>query len=204
MSLKTLGVITLVLAAAFPRASRAQEEKAHPANLELAQRAARAAAERVAGDIPPGSRVLVLVTESSRPLDWAVEEALMGALARAGFQVFRTAPGGDSAAFLRCRTVDVGLTYQDKAEGVERVARVRIAYHLTQGDAGRVLASGDDLGTTQDIVPASSLPGLEGPELVPARLTARGSLGSRLVEPALISAVVAGLIYLFYSSKASQ
>jgi len=204
LSLKTLGFITLVLAAAFPLASRAQEGKAHPANLDLARRAARAAAERVVRDIPPGSRILVLVTESSRPLDWAVEEALMGALGRAGFQVFRTAPGGDSSAFLRCRTVDVGLTYQDKAGGVERVARVRIAYHLTQGDAGRVLASGDDLGTAQDVVTASALPGLEGPELVPVWLKAREGLGSRLVEPALISAVVAGLIYLFYSSKASQ
>jgi len=204
LSLKTLGFITLVLAAAFPLASRAQEGKAHPANLVLAQRAAKAAAERVVGDIPPGSRILVLVTESSRPLDWAVEEALMGALDRAGFQVFRTAPGGDSSAFLRCRTVDVGLTYQEKAGGVERIARVRIAYHLTQGDAGRVLASGDDLGTAQDVVTASALPGLEGPELVPVWLKAREGLGSRLVEPALISAVVAGLIYLFYSSKASQ
>jgi hypothetical protein len=137
-------------------------------------------------------------------LDWAVEEALMGALDRAGFQVFRTAPGGDSSAFFRCRTVDVGLTYQDKAGGVERVARVRIAYHLTQGDAGRVLVSGDDLGTAQDVVTASALPGLEGPELVPVWLKAREGLGSRLMEPALISAVVAGLIYLFYSSKVSQ
>lgn len=204
MSLKTLGFITLVLAAAFPLASRAQEGKAHPANLDLARRAARAAAERVVRDIPPGSRILVLVTESSRPLDWAVEEALMGALDRAGFQVFRTAPGGDSSAFLRCRTVDVGLTYQDKAGGVERIARVRIAYHLTQGDADRVLVSGDDLGTAQDVVTASALPGLEGPELVPVWLKAREGRGSRLVEPALISAVVAGLIYLFYSSKASQ
>jgi hypothetical protein len=204
LNLKTLGFITLVLAAAFPLASRAQKGKAHPANLDLAQRAARAAAERVVGDIPPGSRILGLVTESSRPLDWVVEEALMGALDRAGFQVFRTAPGGDSSAFLRCRTVDVGLTYQEKAGGVERIARVRIAYHLTQGDAGRVLASGDDLGTAQDVVTASALPGLEGPELVPVWLKAREGLGSRLVEPALISAVVAGLIYLFYSSKASR
>jgi hypothetical protein len=100
--------------------------------------------------------------------------------------------------------VDVGLTYQDKAGGVERIARVRIAYHLTQGDADRVLSSGDDLGTAQDVVTASALPGLEGPELVPVWLKAREGLGSRLVEPALISAVVAGLIYLFYSSKASQ
>jgi hypothetical protein len=204
LSLKTLGFITLVLAAAFPLPSRAQEGKAHPANLDLARQAARVAAGRVVGDIPSGSRTLVLVTESPRPLDWAVEEALMGALDRAGFKVFRTAPGGDSSAFLRCRTVDVGLTYQDKAGGVERTARVRIAYHLTQGDAGRVLVSGDGLGTAQDVVTASALPGLEGPELVPVWLKAREGLGSRLVEPVLISVVVAGLIYLFYSSKASQ
>ncbi len=196
--------IPLILILAFPLVSRGEEGKAYPANLELVQRAAKAASEKVAGQLPTATRALVLRGESPRPLDWAVEEALTGALIRAGFQVFKSSLEGDSSAALSYQTVDLGISYQDKPGGVERAARVRIAYSLTRGNAGRILNSGDGLGTARDLVPPSLLPGLETPEIVPARLPAGESLSSRLLEPALLTAVVAGLIYLFYGSKAAK
>lgn len=197
--------ILLVCAMASSLTSRGQGGKAYPTNLELVQQAAQNAADKVAAQLTPGARSVTLRLDSPHTLDWAVEEAMTGALTRAGFQVFKSVPETDTTGLvLSYRTVELGITYQDRSKSVERVARIRIAFSLIRGSAGRVLASGDGQGTAQDLVPSALLTGLETPEIVPARLPSRESLGSRLLEPALLSAVVAGLIYLFYASKAAK
>ena len=174
-------------------------------NTELLQQAAKAAAEKVVGQLPTSERFLTLHLDSPRTLDWAVEEAMTSSLTHAGFLVYKLSPATDTAGpTLTYRIVELGITYQDKSQSVERVATVRIAYSLTQGGAGRILAAGDGQGTAGDQVPASLLVGLETSEIVPVKLPPKESLGSRLLEPALLSAVVAGLIYLFYASKAAK
>lgn len=203
--MKRRSLFLIVLAMAFPLGSWGQSGKTYPSNLELVQQAAKAAAERVAGQIPTSTRSIVLSQESPRTLDWAVEEAMTSALIHAGYQLFKSTPEADTAVpTLNYRTVDLGITYQDRSRSVERVARVRIAFSLTRGGTGQVLASGDGQGTAQDLVPSTLMAGLETPEIVPTRLPPKDSAGSRLLEPALLSAVVAGLIYLFYASKAAK
>jgi len=199
-------LVFLVLTITFPILTQGGgSAKTYPTNLELVQRAANSASLKVAEQLTAISlRVIILRAESSRPADWVVESALTSALMRSGFKIYQAPPGADSAATLSYRVVDLGITYQEKPGGVERVARVRIAFNVTQVSAGRVLSSGDGQGTVQDLVPAAVLPTLESPEMTTVRLPARESMGNRLLEPALLSAVVAGLIYLFYASKAAK
>ena len=105
---------------------------------------------------------------------------------------------------LRFRVVHFELSYPDQyrksplgARNVQRRVSVSILAQLLQGEREDVVWVGNGDVERLDVVPASKLPLLEGqafPFTQPS-LETRGLGG--LVEPALVSGIVAGLIYLF-------
>jgi hypothetical protein len=115
-------------------------------------------------------------------------------------------PGPDFV--LRYRVVHFELSYPKNyrtsplgSRKVQRRFSVSLQAHLLRGEREDVVwvNSGDVEGL--DVVPASKLSLIEGTDFpfTKPELRTRG-LGS-LVEPALVSGIVAGLIYLFYTNQ---
>jgi hypothetical protein len=109
---------------------------------------------------------------------------------------------------LRYRVVQFEITYPDNyrasplgSRKVQRRASVSVMAHLLRGDREDVVWVGTGDVEGLDVVPASKLPLLEGPNFPfnQPTLETRG-LGS-LVEPVLVTGIVAGLIYLFYTNQ---
>ena len=106
------------------------------------------------------------------------------------------------------RVVEFGVTYHDQwREGflgqrvVERLAAVDLNCRLVSGDEKNIVWVGNGRSERLDIVPKSKLDLLEGrtypfkePELPDQSL-------SRIIEPALVLGIVAGLVLLFYSNQ---
>ena len=100
------------------------------------------------------------------------------------------------------------MTYHDQwREGflgqrvVERLAAVDLNCRLVSGDEKNIVWVGNGRSERLDIVPKSKLDLLEGrtypfkePELPDQSL-------SRIIEPALVLGIVAGLVLLFYSNQ---
>jgi hypothetical protein len=108
----------------------------------------------------------------------------------------------------RYRIVEFGLSYPDSyrksplgSRQVQRLAAVSVQARLLAGPEERVVWVGAGDATQSDVVPSNRLELLEGegyPFTEPL-LETKGLSG--LVEPALVTAIVAGLIYLFYTNQ---
>jgi hypothetical protein len=114
----------------------------------------------------------------------------------------------ESDLVLRYRIVDFEITYPDNyrksplgSRRVQRRATVSVLAHLLQGEREDVTWVGTGDVERLDVVPAGKLPLLEGSAFPfdKPQLQTRG-VGS-LVEPALVTGIVAGLIYLFYTNQ---
>jgi len=109
---------------------------------------------------------------------------------------------------LSFRVLEFAVTYHDQwRQGfmgqrvVERLAAVDLNCRLVSGSEKSILWVGNGRSEKLDIVPKSKLDLLEGrsypfnkPTLPPQSL-------SRIVEPALVLGIVAGLVFLFYSNQ---
>lgn len=178
--------------------------QSHPTNLGLLQHVALSASEQIVAKVKVTSpQAFVVLNVSPKTLDWIAEEAITKVLMLRGHRVFKTPRGEDSTAILNFRVVELSVSYREKSDYVERAARAKISFSLTKGQANLVLSQGEGLGSTQDIVPRAQLSNLEDAEITPIRMTTNEGVG-RVIEPALLSVVVAGLIYLFYANKAAK
>jgi len=86
-------------------------------------------------------------------------------------------------------------------KSVERVAVASISGRLVEESSGRLLWVGDGSATRKDVVPASQLPFLEGKNATWQKGTLPAGKGGAIIEPLVVAAIVAGLVYLFYSNK---
>ncbi len=119
-----------------------------------------------------------------------------------------TAGGPASDFVFRYRIVEFGILYPDSyrrsplgSRRVQRHATVILSAQLLAGQQERILWIGQGDAERLDVVPSSKLSFLEGkafPFAAP-ELETRGV--GRFVEPALVTGIVAGLIYLFYTNQ---
>jgi len=180
------------------------DEPIHPTNMDLLQRVALSASERIVAQVQvTKSQAFFVLNVSPKSLDWVAEEALTSVLMLKGYRVFKASFGEDSTATLSFRVIELSITYRERSNYVERTARAKISFSVTKGQANLVLSQGDGLGSMQDIVPKAQLSNLEVTEITPIRISSNEGMG-RLVEPTLLSAFVAGIIYLFYANKAAK
>jgi len=86
-------------------------------------------------------------------------------------------------------------------KSVERVAVASLSARLVEESSGRLSWVGEGSATRKDVVPASQLPFLEGKNATWQKGTLPKGKGGALIEPLIVAAIVAGLVYLFYSNK---
>jgi hypothetical protein len=180
-----------------------------PTNFELVREAAREAAAELAADLQPlqleGALSLRLV--GTHPGGFLVENALSSALADAGRTV--RAKADSTGPVLEFEVVDLGLSYTDVhrrawlgEKRVDREARARLFARLVDQAQGSILWADQAEAKKHDEVRHADLPALEeksGAEYLKAAMPERR--WNKLVEPAVVTGIVVGLIVLFFSNQ---
>jgi hypothetical protein len=109
---------------------------------------------------------------------------------------------------LTYRLVEFGVTYHDSwrrgflgPRVVERLASVNLYCRLVSGGPKNVLWVGSGKSERLDIVPKSKLDLLEGLSYPFTKPTLRPQPLSRFLEPVLVTSIIGGLVYLFYTNQ---
>lgn len=182
-----------------------------PTNLELAEAAVLEAVSEIPGDLAElGVDTVVVEMAGDHAGGWLLEQTATSELSAGGVTV--NAAEGESARSgyrLRLRPMELEVRYGESSRswliGTKKVARhatCQISATLL-GPSGQVVLATRYGADVSDRVPVSHLSQLAGdrsdPWLSPE--IAQGGEGG-ILEPLIVSGVVASLIYLFYSSRA--
>jgi hypothetical protein len=203
-------VLLLSLGVGLPTAAGAQDSVS--TNFELVRDAARLACEDLVGKLSASNvrGAVSLRSVGTHEGDFLMENALSSVLAAKGFDV-RTRPDS-TGPLLEFEVVDLGLAYTRTwrhawlgERRVEREARARVFARLVDQDEAHILWAEQAEAKVVDEVPESSLGDLEEKgdvEYLQATLPPRR--WNKYVEPVVVTAIVVGLIVLFFANQDSS
>jgi hypothetical protein len=187
----------------------------HPTNLRLLKRTAEEAIEEVCDRLSShGLSTICLEPPSELDGRWLIDQILTERLLAEGYRVVLSDSLSaqekeirSGAGFLGYRIVRMHLDYISSRRKhlfgprlVQREVRLNLFFRLSRA-AGEIIWAGEINTTGGDWVPMRELPRVEreSPAFLSPRLEPDG--WGRLAEPALLTAAVGGLIYLFYSTQ---
>ena len=190
--------------------ARAQDP---PTNYELVRSVAHAASSTLVTGLAPlvGDSVVAIRGVGNASGTFLVENSFSKALTDAGFQV-RTAADTTIGRVIEFEVADLGLAYTRVHRNaffgrkrVEREARARLFARLVDQTRGRILWADQAESRHTDEIEASRLPELEDKN--PAdylTATVPPERWNKLVEPVVVTGIIAGLIILFFSNQSSN
>jgi hypothetical protein len=196
----------------------------YPSNMSIAESTIRGAVEEIVrkAGVPEGCLVYIKETQGGEGA-WLVENIFVELLTNGGHVVkVGSAPTsqlsdddgseGDSAAVynLTYRIPSMGVEYQRGwrehfvgKKYVERSAHAKLYARVAEPN-GEILWAGEAERSYIDVVPAEFLPELET-DIAGFQAAEMSSGGwDEIVEPVIVSGIVGGLIYLFYTSKSTD
>ena len=215
--LKIICACFMVQAVWLPGQGLAQEgeivQENPPSNEEFLRESVRSLLEVTFGDFPDDkSQLLRLRSEEEHPANWLLEDELVSYLVSSEYEV-ALKPGTSEdnlqeSQSLFYRIIEMSLRYPEvKRKGflggrrVVRRAVLNLSFRLEEEATGRVLWSERVKEETSDLIERSMAQSVNNrtyPFLSPSL---PDDLQSRYVEPALVVAVVGGLIYLFFANR---
>jgi hypothetical protein len=183
----------------------------NPTNLEMTEQVVTEAFYSLADSLgDAGVRSLAIEMVGDHAGNWLVEQSARSVLSSSGMVVSEFSRSvGSPLVTLRLRTMDLAVTLGNAgrswvfgARKVDRTVRCEIAAEIL--DSTGVVVSAWRCGSeASDRVPYSELAILQGASdqewLTGGTPTASGG---GILEPIVVTGVVASLIYLFYSSRA--
>ena len=181
-----------------------------PSNLELAEEALVLACQPIPDSLASiGADCIVLQLDGTHEGGWFVLQTLTAILEDRGIQVTEMPDERDVGMVLRVRPMELLVGYGDVSrpwivgsKRVERLASAEVSSRLIDAD-GSVLMTTRTSGSAMDVVSwgdAEALSGSEEWSWLSAELPEGG--GGGILEPIIVTGVVASLVYLFYSSRA--
>lgn len=189
-----------------------------PTNTMRVRAALRKAIEDALPELSLDTRRPV-VFESLEPgeHDWLIESEIGQALRERGCGLLVSLPaepeGGDEVlTLLSYRPVDLRVIYRDahgsgwrKGRMIDRQAVARLDIRVSTWPGGEIVGLREIEGTISDRVPGSELSLLEGAEF-PGEKTIGDpeSQSGRLLEPLVVTGLVALLVYVFYTAESSN
>ncbi len=200
----SIGVCTMML---FVLALAAAEENPLT-DEELVYSCLKSAGKRVASVLSDSGFTEVCIIE--RPsikgdnYDAVFVEAFSRSMVELGAKFFfKKDEEGISAPTFFYRIVQHEMLMEEKEQFLSeplyvREARTAVAYRLLDPSSGEVLTMGEVEQTTTDKISKSEYLNLK------KGMKKSGISIMRFLEPAIVTAIVAGLMYLFYSQKSSE
>ena len=182
-----------------------------PSNMELAEDAILISLQELPDSLLSyGADEIMIEILGEHLGNWFVEQTIYSVLHENGITVFQREldPDGSSIT-LRVRLMELVLEYGDVSrpwvigsKRVERIAKCELSFTLYDAD-GSMLMTLRTSGIEEDLIPWSDAEVLSGSE---EWVWLSGEMpenrGGGILEPIIVSGVVASLVYLFYSSRA--
>ncbi len=183
-----------------------------PSNMELAEEALVISSEALS-DILESYDVQVVMIEilGEHEGGWFVEQTLSSVLCNDGITILSSVSDSSSRSSERLliRPMEIVVEYGDASrpwligtKRIERIARCELSATLVDSN-GEIVMTARTNGTADDVVSWSDVSTLSGSsewEWLSRELPE--DTGSGILEPLIVTGVVASLVYLFYSSRA--
>jgi hypothetical protein len=210
-------LLVIFLAISFPvqvfAESDEQEKETLVSNEEFLRESVRVLLHKAFLDFPRGeSRFICLNSEEENPANWLLEDELVSYLQSKNFQV-ALHPGGVQNEFpeswaLFYRIIQMKLSYpQVKRKGffghklVTREAKLNVSFRLEEKESGKVLWTKRETEERSDVVKKQTIKYLNNDSYSFLSPSLPQDLQAKYIEPALVAAVVGGLIYLFFANR---
>lgn len=218
---RTASVLCLaLLIATFPAVSSPQGTGEQTiTNYEILEKIAGEAIDELSGNMPEIARETVILLRKEggvgSGIDKVFENELVRKLTGAGLRIASKIADTDQTESSRytfsyqiikysIKYPDIGRSYWIGAKEVERFAEVGIFAKLLDSVTGEILWVGEAQKKYEDKIAYSLLDRVEDPTrdfTMPVRDEIRWS---RFVEPVIVTGIVVGLVYLFFSNQASN
>lgn len=181
-----------------------------PTNMEMAEDAL----EMALMDLPTqlaafGADQVFIEISGEHAGNWFVEQTVVSVLHGSGITILDRADSESSSNVLRIRPMELLVEYGDVSrpwvvgnKRVERIAKCELMSTLLDAD-GEILMNLRTSGMRQDVISWSDAEMLGGSsewEWLSGDLPE--NTGGGILEPIVVTGVVASLVYLFYSSRA--
>lgn len=182
-----------------------------PSNMELAEDALLMAIQEIPENLSAyGADHVLIVISGEHSGSWFIQQTIASVLHENGITVFdREADLEDSGLTLRVRPMELVVEYGDVSrpwvignKRVERIAKCELSSTLIDND-GSILMTLRTSGVEEDVISWSDAEVLDGSaewDWLSGELPE--NRGGGILEPIVVSGVVASLVYLFYSSRA--
>ena len=200
-----------------PLESFAQENKIvqenPPSNEEFLRESLRSLLGRTFADFPQAnSKLLILKADEDHPANWLLEDELVSYLLSSNYKValHSTEPNNNfsESQSLFYRIIEMKLDYPKiKRKGflgaklVTRKASLNLSFRLEDRATGRVLWTKRGKEERSDLIKKSMIKSVNNQSYPFLSPSLPDDPQSRFIEPALVVAVVGGLIYLFFANR---
>ncbi len=182
-----------------------------PSNMELAEDALLMAAQGLPADLSSyGVNKVLIEIDGEHEGNWLVKQTVSAVLHENGIAVYGREELPDSLLMtLRVRPMELVVEYGDVSrpwiignKRVERLAKCELSSTLFDTD-GTILMTERTSGVNEDVISWSDAEVLAGsPDWDWLTGDLPENTGGGILEPVIVSGVVASLVYLFYSSRA--
>ncbi|MCK5116412.1 MAG: hypothetical protein KAR44_07400 [Candidatus Aegiribacteria sp.] len=182
-----------------------------PSNMELAEDAILLSLQELPDSLlsyETDEIVIEILGEHSG--NWFIEQTINSVLHENGITVFkRELDSEGSSLTLSVRPMELVVEYGDVSrpwiigsKRVDRIAKCELSFTLLDAD-GTIIMTARTSGIEEDMIPWSDAEVLNGSEewdWLSGEMPE--NRGGGILEPIIVSGVVASLVYLFYSSRA--
>ena len=210
-------LLVIFLTISLPPQVFAEKEEQKKENLisneEFLRESVRTLLHKAFLDFPRSESRFVLVnSEEEHPANWLLEDELVSYLRSLNFQV--ALPGGSEkkeppeAWTLFYRIIQMKLLYQQvKRKGffghklVTRKTTLNVSFRLEEKERGKVLWTKRETEEGSDVVKKSRIKYLNNDSYSFLSPPVPEDLQAKYIEPALVAAVVGGLVYLFFANR---
>jgi hypothetical protein len=191
-----------------------------PTNFELIEKTAESAVDELLGNmpaVPSGTAILLMKARGVGEVDFIFENMLLRRMQEAGYRVAIEVPGQEetqpddphyrlsfqiirmSLAYTR-----IGRRYWFGAKEVERLAEIGIFAQLADLGSGDVVWVGDAQKKFDDTIRYSQLKMVEEEQYGFTKPERNELRWSRFVEPVIVTGIISGLVYLFFSNQSDE
>lgn len=180
----------------------------HPSNMDAIVEAIEEAVDEALSqsEIPANASNLpiFIAAQGRHDANWLVDHVLTQRLLERGFSVAADSSKiGDEGMRLSFRILDLGITGQSGLRGdqVDRQSRVTLALRLSRESDSEVYWQDEITHLRADRIPKNQLEILQHSTHKFAQTELEEQSWSKFVEPMIVSTVLGGLIYLFFSNR---
>ncbi|MFT7692678.1 MAG: hypothetical protein ACI8P2_001298 [Candidatus Latescibacterota bacterium] len=180
----------------------------HPSNMDVIVQAIEEAVDEALGqsEIPTDASNLpvFIAAQGKHDANWLVDHVLAHRLLERGFSVAADSNKVSSEGMrFSFRILDLGITGQSGLRGshVDRQSRVTLALRLSRESDNTVYWQDEITRLHADSIPKKQLEILQHSTYSFAQTELEEQSWSKFVEPMIVSTVLGGLIYLFFSNR---